>query len=77
MRAWHHKLVVGVLRMVGELGRMVEEPGYNHMVGERVCREKERRVQGCKERVRRVVGVDGGHGVVHWQQRLPQEQREP
>ena len=32
---------------------------------------------GCKERVRKVVGVEGVRGVVHWQLRLPQEQREP
>ena len=68
--------------MVGERERMVEGRGCSRMVGERVCKEKERRVRGCKgpgckEQVRRVVGVEGGRGVVHWQQRLPQEQREP
>jgi len=75
-------LVVGVLRMVGGRGRMVEGLGCSRMVGERVCKEKERRVRGCmglgcKERVRKVVAVEGVRGVVHWQLRLPQEQREP
>ena len=84
------RLGVGVRRLawVGMVGVARKEQVQVHTVGERgctrmgvgqVCMELGRKELGCRLMglVHMVVVVVGGHGVGHWRQQLPLEQREP